>query len=340
MSIRKLGAMAVALLLALLGITAYSQAQPVDSPAARVECPAKEHPDFITLELWGTQYTRDAEGNLQKDLPKETIKYGVFKVYQDRSEQLWINPRYEASKDQFEVVNYPSTVDEWNFTFSVPKYELAGPTWRDNEVEYGITEIPSPGYRSDMDMNPDGTFRFTNTLATDVSAMKAWQDDDNAKQTRPENITFVLLGDGKEVARKTVGAAEDWKATFAEVDKCAGGYLINYTIVEESVEGYTTAVTGNMTDGFVVTNTIVPPPPTPTPTESETPTPTPTPTVPATTPPATTPPVPSQTPTPTTTPTPRERLVKTGTSTAGSAVTLAGLALLGAGGVMVVRRRS
>ncbi|MDY5141993.1 LPXTG cell wall anchor domain-containing protein, partial [Actinotignum timonense] len=60
----------------------------------------------------------------------------------------------------------------------------------------------------------------------------------------------------------------------------------------------------------------------------------------ATTPPATTPPVPSQTPTPTTTPTPRERLVKTGTSMAGPAVTLAGLACLAAGGVMVVRRRS
>lgn len=378
--LRKLGAMAVALLLGLLGITAYSQAQPVDSPVARVACPAKEHPDFITLELWGTQYTRDAEGNLQKELPKETIKYAVFKVYQDRSEQLWINPRYEASKHEYEVVNYPSTVDEWNFTFSVPRYELAGPTWTDNEVEYNITEIPTPGYRSDADLNPDGTFRFTNTLATDVSATKAWQDDDNAKQTRPENITFVLLGDGKEVARKTVGAAEGWKATFADVDKCADGYLINYTIVEESVDGYTSTVAGNMTDGFVVTNSIVPPPtptPTPTPTESETPEPTPscsetpeptptpsdtptptatptetpTPTVPATQPPApsvtptpsvpaTTPPVPSQTPTPTTTPTPREQLVKTGTSMAGPALTLAGIACLGAGGVMVVRRRS
>ena len=145
MSIRKLGAMAVALLLALLGITAYSQAQPVDSPAARVECPAKEHPDFITLELWGTQYTRDAEGNLQKDLPKETIKYGVFKVYQDRSEQLWINPRYEANKDQFEVVNYPSTVDEWNFTFSVPKYELAGPTWRITKSSTASRKFPHRG---------------------------------------------------------------------------------------------------------------------------------------------------------------------------------------------------
>ncbi|MGJ9543447.1 Cna B-type domain-containing protein [Actinotignum sp. GS-2025b] len=387
---------------------AYSQAQPADSPAARVECPAKEHPDFITLELWGTQFTRDAEGNLLTDAPKETIKYAVFKVYQDRSEQTWINPRYEAYKGEFEVINYPSTVDDWNFTFSVPKYELAG-TWTDNEVDYNITEIPTPGYRSDVGMNPDGTLKFTNTLATDVSATKAWQDNDNAKQTRPENITFVLLGDGKEVARKTVGEAEGWTATFAEVDKCADGYLINYEIAEVAVEGYKSAVTGNMTDGFVVTNSIVPPPPTPTPTPTEsetpepaptptesetpeptpscsetpeptptpsdTPTPTPTetptptppvttppapptptptvpatqpptppattpPTPPATTPPATTPPVPSQTPTPTTTPTPRERLVKTGTSMAGPAVTLAGLACLAAGGVMVVRRRS
>ncbi|MHA6371733.1 Cna B-type domain-containing protein [Actinotignum schaalii] len=335
---RKLGAAAVALLLALLGIASSAQAQPADSPAARIECPAKEHPDFITLELWGTQYTRDAEGNLLTEVPKETIKYAVFKVYQDRSEQIWINPRYEASKDQFVVINYPSTVDDWNFTFSVPKYELAGPTWRDNEVEYNITEIPTPGYRSDVGMNPDGTLKFTNTLATDVSATKAWQDNDNAKQTRPENITFVLLADGKEVARKTVGEAEGWTATFAEVDKCAGGYLINYEIAEVAVEGYKSAVTGNMTDGFVVTNSIVPPTPTPTPTPSVPETTPPTP--PATTPPVTTPPTSSQTPTPTPTPTPRERLVKTGTSLAGPAVTLAGLACLAAGGVMVVRRRS
>ena len=58
----------------------------------------------------------------------------------------------------------------------------------------------------------------------------------------------------------------------------ADGTAVVYTL-EETMEGYNTSITGNMTEGFTITNTIIPKPtPTPTPTQIPTEVPTPTPT--------------------------------------------------------------
>lgn len=45
-----------------------------------------------------------------------------------------------------------------------------------------------------------------------------------------------------------------WKFVFTELDKFKNEVPVQYTVEEEKVSGYTTAITGNSTDGYVVTN--------------------------------------------------------------------------------------
>ena len=59
-------------------------------------------------------------------------------------------------------------------------------------------------------------------------------------------------------------------ATFSNLDKNQAGTTtaITYTVVEDEVEGYTAEVTGDVTSGFTITNTHIPPTPTTPPSET------------------------------------------------------------------------
>ena len=78
-------------------------------------------------------------------------------------------------------------------------------------------------------------------------------DNDNQDGKRPESITVRLYANGTEVAKKDVTAANGWTYSFDELDKYAEGKEINYTITEDTVDGYEKEVTG-----YDVTNTHVP----------------------------------------------------------------------------------
>ena len=68
-----------------------------------------------------------------------------------------------------------------------------------------------------------------------------------------------LLADGQKVKSVKATAAGGWKYSFADVPVYANGRKIVYTVSEDPVKGYTTAI-----DGFDITNThtpVVPPTP-------------------------------------------------------------------------------
>ncbi|MCL1808768.1 MAG: Cna B-type domain-containing protein, partial [Clostridiales bacterium] len=118
-------------------------------------------------------------------------------------------------------------------------------------IEYTITEDAVPGYTTSREGNA-----FTNTLApgeTSVPVAKAWADDGNADNTRPTSITFRLLADNVEVRSYTMSAP--WNAyTFSGLPKYGDDQkLIAYTITEDAVPGYTTAMQGS-----TFTNTLAP----------------------------------------------------------------------------------
>ena len=104
------------------------------------------------------------------------------------------------------------------------------------------------GYTSVVTKTGENNFTVTNTREpekTFVEGSKTWDDANNQDGKRPTEIIINLLKNGKKVETKKVTEKDGWKWKFENLDKYENGELINYTIVEEKVEGYTTEVEGH-----------------------------------------------------------------------------------------------
>ena len=142
-------------------------------------------------------------------------------------------------------------------------------TWRDLPtidleteavISYSVIEDEVPeGYTSHVECAEPGEFVVVNTHnieTVSVSANKVWSDLDNSYQTRPGYITLHLYANGYDTGEKLVLLESDgWAGTFSGLPKYADGELIDYSVVEDGVMGYTGAVAGSVDGGFVVTNT-------------------------------------------------------------------------------------
>ena len=122
-------------------------------------------------------------------------------------------------------------------------------------------------------INPRGTGTATDDQQVSVSVSKIWDDQNNIDGIRPTSVTVHLYADGVDTGKSEVlSDANGWTATFSNLNKNQTGTTtaITYTIVEDEIEGYTAQVTGDVTSGFTITNTHIPP--TSTTPSSETPT--------------------------------------------------------------------
>lgn len=89
----------------------------------------------------------------------------------------------------------------------------------------------------------------------DIPVTKKWVNDKASE--RPESITVNLLKDGKPMDKMTLklDAENGWKGKFENLPYTDGdGNVINYTISENKVPGYSSKITGSPTKGFVITN--------------------------------------------------------------------------------------
>ena len=127
--------------------------------------------------------------------------------------------------------------------------------------------------------------------SVDIKVKKTWVG------TIGGPVTAKLYKDGVATTQTVVlDATNNWSAVFTGLPRydTADGHLIAYTVQEDDVPaGYTSAISGDATDGFTITNTEIPPTIPPTPTTPPSVPPTTPPSVPPTTPPS----VPPTTPT-------------------------------------------
>ena len=123
--------------------------------------------------------------------------------------------------------------------------------------------IANPGYQPSESKDAEtGLLLITNTRASatmNIPVQKVWNDNDNQDGKRPASITVTLTANG-EKTDKTLVLNQDnqWKGTFENVYVYANGVPIYYSVVENEVAGYSVAVSGNATEGYVVTNTHTP----------------------------------------------------------------------------------
>ncbi|MCI6638972.1 MAG: Cna B-type domain-containing protein, partial [Lachnospiraceae bacterium] len=207
--------------------------------------------------------------------------------------------------------------NNWLYTWTgLPMYTSDG-----TKIQYTVQEVSTlpDGYTSTVTGSAEGGYVISNSYTPEtfsIDIAKKWEDGNDKDGIRPDSVQVQLLANGKTVGDAvTLNEENQWKNTWTNLAKYANGKEINYSVEEVEVpSGYSVSYSGNVQEGFVVTNKHTPEKTSPTTTPPATPTDTPT-TTPPTTPtdtPATTP---STTPTDTPTTTPSSTPTDTPTAT-------------------------
>ena len=103
---------------------------------------------------------------------------------------------------------------------------------------------------------------FENTFTpakTAVPVKKVWKDANNQDGKRPSSVTVKLLADGQDTGKTLeLTEANGWAGSFKDLDADKVGTPIKYTVVEVTVAGYTSEVTGDAASGFTIINSYSP----------------------------------------------------------------------------------
>ena len=151
------------------------------------------------------------------------------------------------------------------FTYKIREIDngLHGVTYDTSDVTATVTVTTDPSGDRVASASYDKT-SFTNTYVPEkmnLSITKTWSDVDNQDGKRPSSVEVELLADGTRTGQSlTLDASNNWQASFSNLDKYdSSDNEIAYTVAEKTVPtGYRSTITGDMTSGFVVTNSHTP----------------------------------------------------------------------------------
>lgn len=176
----------------------------------------------------------------------ETVNVDVTKIWTDGENQDGNRP------DSISVIltgsdgkRYTTTItaaNNWKHTFlKLPKFFNEG-----TQIEYTLTEDTMSGYSDVVEKRSDYVFVLTNKYnpaTVDVTIVKKWDDDNDRDGMRPESVDIVLNGSDGKLYTGTLSTENGYTCVFQSVPKYHdGGTLINYTIAEEKIPGYTTTI--------------------------------------------------------------------------------------------------
>ena len=181
----------------------------------------------------------------------------VNKVWDDADDQDGIRPeeitvKLYANGEETDKELKLTEENGWTGMFDeLDKYKAG------QEIAYTVTEEAIEGYETAIEANEAGGFTVTNSHTPEtiaVTGTKTWDDADDQDGMRPDEITVRLLANGQEIDSKTVTAEENWEYSFEDLPKYENhGTPISYTVLENGVEGYQTAI-----DGYDITNSYTP----------------------------------------------------------------------------------
>lgn len=208
-----------------------------------------------------TTIAKDASGykfTLTNTKPIETVTKTVSKVWEDSNNQDGLRPSaitiILTGNDGSRRVKSVSAAENWTTMFeNLPKSQNHG-----QSIQYTVSEAFVSGYTDRVAQNGDN-YTITNThtpAATELFVTKTWKDNGNNDGMRPDEITVTAHGsDGRSYTEK-LNADNQWSVMFSNLPKYADGKVIEYSLTEESVPGYTSSITRNG-KSFVLINTHV-----------------------------------------------------------------------------------
>ena len=186
---------------------------------------------------------------------KNQTKVSVIKEWDDNNNSARLRP--DSIKVQLYANGLPTgkavtlnSANNWQYTWSGLVKNAKG-----SRITYTVKEVSIPnGYRGITTVNGnDIVIKNIYNQTINISGTKTWNDNNNQDGIRPSSITVNLLANGRQVASKTVSASDNWQYSFDNLAAYANGQKITYTVTENAVEGYTSAV-----NGYNVTNNHTP----------------------------------------------------------------------------------
>ena len=164
----------------------------------------------------------------------------------------------------FSPISYDeSQVGTHKYTISEVAGSEAGITYDKTvqEVEVTVEKVSATELKATASKEAKDLV-FTNKYTpakTEVSVKKVWNDANNQDGKRPSSVTVKLLADGQDTGKTLkLTEANGWAGSFTDLDADKGGTPIQYTVVEVTVPGYTSKVTGDAASGFTITNSYSP----------------------------------------------------------------------------------
>ena len=128
-----------------------------------------------------------------------------------------------------------------------------------DEYTWTVDEVNVPADYAKTVANNGDMWTITNTRETvTVSGVKTWDLAGYENVVIPESVTIRLLANGIEIASTTANAEGNWAWSFGVLPATVNGAKIVYTVSEDAVEDFISAVTGDAATGYVVTNTYSP----------------------------------------------------------------------------------
>ena len=222
----------------------------------------KQNGNNATEEIAGTKFVKTADfalsptnNNIVKNAGFEGTKRDVTvekvdsQLNQDGSKKYLKGATFELRQNG-NVVDTQTTDENGRAVFKGVKFgsyklvETQEPTgYKPNTEEKDIT----------VDENSNAKYEIQNELALkSISGTVKWEDTNNQDGKRPEKVTVTLnkTVDGTTTKVKDVevatpaSSADTSNYKFTDLPQYEGGKEITYTVVQNSVDGYTTEVNG------------------------------------------------------------------------------------------------
>lgn len=189
----------------------------------------------------------------------ETTQVAGTKTWKDKNNQDGLRPasiHIRLLADGKEVAEKEVRAETgWTYQFTdLPKYQDG------KKISYAIQEDRVSHYSTTV--NGFDLINSYTPKRTSINVLKVWDDFGDQEGLRPERIRVQLFADGKQTDKELVlTKATNWQGDFSDLPLSSQGKAIHYTIKEVSIKGYKATITGNQDQGYVLTNTHVPPAP-------------------------------------------------------------------------------
>ena len=214
----------------------------------------------------------EAEGNkviFTNTHTPEVTNLVINKAWSDKDNQDGIRPDKITveinGSDGFTKTVELTANGEWKATLdNLPTYV------NKTKVTYSVKEVKVDGYTTAIAepviIGNTITFNITNThtpTTTELSVNKIWNDNNDQDGLRTDIEVQLVSRDNENretvIETVTLTADKNWSHTFTNLLKHKDGVLVNYDVKEiTEIPGYTSNKTGDMNNGFVITNTHTP----------------------------------------------------------------------------------